>query len=216
MTPAVPTLFTHDHYGPYARAIAAGEVPEAFPGPLLPDQYRDVHPLLPPVNWNSEMRTFQRTRGMFAIVDQTWTARLADRLRGLRALEVMAGRGWLAKAMRQHGIHWIATDDHSMFTAPITPVERLDAVEAVIAYRQEADVLVMSWPPLNDPVCERVTCAWPAGKPIVYIGEWRGCTGTDRLPTLLEGDNRFAIDLPRYPGFSDDVHWCHRTTQEPA
>lgn len=203
-------LLSNSHYGPYAQAIANNQVPERFPGPLIPDRYLTVHPLLPPVNWNNEIRVFQRRHGMFAIIDKQWTAQLANHLKDHRVLEVMAGRGWLAKAMREHGIDWHATDDHSMFPTTVTDVEKLDAVKSVRTYRNQADVLVMSWPPYQDPICERVVDEWPADKPIIYVGEWDGCTGTERLRDLLTVDWSINIDMPTYPGFHDRVHWCQK------
>lgn len=204
-------LRSHARFGAYATALAEGRVPEAWPGHHHPDTYQEVHPDLPPVNWNNEMRTFQIQHGMFAIIDRTWTRDLAQHLTGKRALEVMAGRGWLAKAMREHGITWTATDDHSWWEDSITEVEKLDAVEAVLHYRDEVDVLVFSWPPLNDPVIERVVSEWPRSKPIVYIGEGQyGCTGTPKLHEMLEVDRSVRIDMPKYPRLADSVHWCRR------
>ena len=204
-------LLSHPHYGEYARAIEQGHVPEAFPGHVTPDVYQEVSPELPPVNWKLEMRSFQIRHGMFAIVDQAWTRDLAKRLTGKRVLEVMAGRGWLAKAMREHGIDWTATDDHSWWEDTVTEVEKLDAAQAVLRYRDEMDVLAFSWPPLNDPVIERVVSEWPRSKPIVYIGEGQyGCTGTPKLHEMLEADRSVFIDMPRYPRLADGVHWCRR------
>lgn len=204
-------LLTHAHYGAYARAIAEERVPAAFPGYVTPDDYVEVSPELPPVNWNIEMRSFQIRHGMFAIVDAAWTKELAARLTGMRVLEVMAGRGWLAKAMREHGVTWVATDDHSWWQSSVAEVEKLDAVEAVKTYRDQVDVLAVSWPPYNDPIAERVIAAWPHGKPIIYIGEGAyGCTGTDALHEMLEFDQSRCMRIPTYPRIADALHWCRR------
>src|SRR5690606_33976279 len=150
----VMNLLTHAHYGAYARAIAEERVPAAFPGYVTPDDYVEVSPELPPVNWNIGMRSCQIRHGMFASVDAAWSKELAARLTGMRVLEVMAGRGWLAKAMREHGVTWVATDDHSWWQSSVAEVEKLDAVEAVKTYRDQVDVLAISWPPYNDPIAE--------------------------------------------------------------
>ena len=50
---------------------------------------------------------------MFALVNKAWTKKLADELSRLgisRGLEVCAGRGYLSKALTEHGIYVISTD----------------------------------------------------------------------------------------------------------
>ena len=51
-------------------------------------------------------------RGMWAIVDKHWTKELAKWIGNRKCLEVMAGAGWLAKALDFYKVDIIATDDY--------------------------------------------------------------------------------------------------------
>ena len=73
--------------------IERGETPEYAPASLYHESYESW-----PVG-TFDIRRRVTSRGMWAIVDKTWTARLAAWIAGRRVLEVMAGAGWLAKAL---------------------------------------------------------------------------------------------------------------------
>jgi 2-polyprenyl-3-methyl-5-hydroxy-6-metoxy-1,4-benzoquinol methylase len=71
-------------------------------------------------NFNSEdsmemfrLKSLCNNYGMWAIVEQKWTKKLANWIGNRKCLEVMAGVGWLAKALSEHGVNIVATDDFS-------------------------------------------------------------------------------------------------------
>jgi hypothetical protein len=122
--------------------------------------------------------------GMYAVVDQHWTQKLSAWIGGRKVLEVMCGRGWLAKALQMHDVEVIAADNSSWSTAhtkcaDLVPVECIDAEEAVRKYT-DVEVLIISWPPYADKSAYRAARAWKHGRPIVFIGEGAGgCTAED-------------------------------------
>lgn len=166
-----------------------------------------------------ETKAAHSRRGMFAIVDAVWTKALADWLDGRTVLEVMAGAGWLAKALSQHGIDVLATDDDSWHQpekkdgqllidlSPVYPVERLDARAAVRRYGASRDVLLVSWPPMEDVIVE-VCDLWGTDRPIVYIGEDEGgCTACDAFfARFVEDEDAPAIPMLAWPMVHDTVH----------
>lgn len=152
-------------------------------------------------------------RGMWAIVDLHWTRQLAAWLDGRKVLEVMAGAGWLAKALASHGVSVTATDDYTWDSGThvdmrrVYPVKRMDAVKAVQTYRNH-DVLIVSWPPYGDGAIVDVCEAWGSDRPIVYIGESQGgCNAPDAFFEGFEVDESApAFDLLAWDGIHDDVH----------
>lgn len=160
----------------------------------------------------THMKTILNQFGMWAIVDKTWTKELADLIGGRQVLEVMAGAGWLAKALKEHGTNVIATDDaswrdcHTLVqgNGTVTEVETLDAVEAIKAY-PNAEVLVVSWPAYKDQTIVDVCDEWGNDRPIIYIGEHLGgCTACTEFFSNFEG-HHLGIRMPKHMGMHDAV-----------
>ena len=173
-----------------------GEVP---PRPFTPDSIKCMG--------GYEYRDQCTSRGMWALVDLEWTKELADIIGSTKCLEVMAGFGWLAKALKQHGVDIIATDDqtwngnrHSQ-GKPFDFVEKLEALDAIEKYK-DAEILIMSWPPYDDDAACTIGEAWGNEKPIIYIGENRGgCNATDEFHQCFQGKSDLSI--PYWDGMHD-------------
>lgn len=147
--------------------------------------------------------------GMWAIVDLEWTKQLAYWIDRRKVLEVMAGKGWLAKALSLHGVDIIATDSlgwSEMHRDPtyLFPVEKLGARAAVNKY-QDAQILLCSWPPYGDLEIMKVAKAWGSTRPIVYIGEGQGgCNAPDGFFRRFH-EEEISIPLPQWDGIHDYV-----------
>jgi hypothetical protein len=121
--------------------------------------------------------------GMFAMVDMSWTAELAKWIGNRTCLEIMAGAGWLSKALHNHGVEIIATDDYSWFDGHkkinhVFNVQNMNAIDAINTF--DADILIISWPPYDKPDAYKAMVEWGDKLPIVYIGEdCGGCTADD-------------------------------------
>jgi len=154
-------------------------------------------------------------RGMWAIVDKLWTKQLADWIGDRWVLEVMAGAGWLAKALMQHGIKVIATDSGEWNEMPhdkmkfVFPVQQIDGLTAVRKWTHASDVLIISWPPYGDmDICE-ICHQWGSEKPIVYIGEGEGgCNAPDEFWRNFRYEET-EIPLMAWPGLHDGVFIGH-------
>ncbi|KKN81105.1 hypothetical protein LCGC14_0323240 [marine sediment metagenome] len=146
--------------------------------------------------------------GMWALVDMQWTSRLADWIGRRTVLEIMAGNGWLCKALGLHGVRCIATDNREQDwpTPPVFPVRKVPAVKAVKRYR--ADVLIVSWPPYE---CDAIVeaCRWHGPRPLVYIGEGDGgCNAPASFWEHFDGDI-LEVGLPQWQHIHDWV-WVGR------
>lgn len=66
--------------------------------------------------------------------------------------------------------------------------------------------LLLVWPPLDEPMAEETLAAF-SGNRVIHVGEWRGRTGSTGFHDQLERDYRLetSLEIPRWPGFSDDV-----------
>ena len=151
--------------------------------------------------------------GMWAIVDLDWTKNLAEWIGEKPVLEVMAGAGWLAKALTAHGTDIQATDDFRWISThrclqelgirSVHPVEEADAVKA--AGESTAEVLIISWPPYEDDTATKVCDAWGSERPIIYIGESRGaCNADGEFFDFFRSEN-IGIENPRFMGMHDRV-----------
>lgn len=157
------------------------------------------------------------SRGMWAIVDMVWTRELADWIGNRKVLEIMAGRGWLAKALQEHGVRIIATDDmswkHKHDGENLVPILSLDAVDAVKTI--PADILLVSWSPYGSEVITNACREWGNERPIVYIGESEdGCNAPESFWQGFELDPTAPdIVIPQWNGLHDNLyigHW-HNT-----
>ncbi len=81
-------------------------------------------------------------------------------------------------------------------------VEKIGAVEAVEKYGGVTDVLLMSWPPYNEPTAYECMQAWGREKPIIFIGEGsQGCTADNQFFNGF--DEVDMIDIPTFVGIHD-------------
>jgi hypothetical protein len=104
---------------------------------------------------------------------------LAARLDGRRVLEVFAGNGRLAQLLAERGVSVTST---SRFTGHdghergmYFPVFEIDAVDAVMTFGNDADVLLMCWPTVTSAAL-RAAVAWGPARDIFFIGEWTDYT----------------------------------------
>jgi predicted nicotinamide N-methyase len=113
---------------------------------------------------------------------------LAKWIGNKNVLEVMSGNGMLAYALNRKKANIIVTDSMKWWKFirkkkwPVD-IEQIDAIKAVEKYGREADFLLMSWPPYEDPLALNVIKKMHQINPdciCIYIGEWRnGCTADD-------------------------------------
>ncbi len=131
--------------------------------------------------------------GMFAFVCWDWVNPFATWIGNRRCLEVMSGAGWLAKALREKNIDIIATDDYSWGKrrgwSVISEVIEMNAVSAILNYAHQCDILIISWPYMNDDAYHAIKTAHDTNPAmlIVYIGEGAGgCTANDKFFEYFE------------------------------
>jgi hypothetical protein len=125
----------------------------------------------------------------FSFVSWKWINPLVNWIGNKKCLEVMAGKGTLSYALRQKGVNIITTDDFSWaksgyheWNETLTEVVNMDAVDAVDKFGKDIDVLIMSWPYMDDTafrVIKRLHEVNPSAL-IIYIGEsMGGCTANE-------------------------------------
>ena len=149
------------------------------------------------------------SRGMWALIDKIWTKDLAEWIGDRKTLEIMAGHGWLAKALEEHGVDIIATDNfewrgfrHSK-GKPFDLVKNMGGLDAVKKYTR-AEVLIVSWPPYeNEEICN-ICEKWGPDRPIIYIGEGGGgCTATDTFHRNFNTDEHLEMRIPQWDSLHD-------------
>ena len=151
--------------------------------------------------------------GLWTVIDQIWPKILADWIGSRSVLEIMAGAGWLAKALAENGVNITATDDYSWNGSDgqhkqiryVHPVKKLHALEAIATI--EADILLCSWPPYGDGTICAACRLWRPEKPIIYIGEGEGgCNAPDEFFEHFQRiDDRPAIPMQSWDSLHDHV-----------
>lgn len=129
------------------------------------------------------------SEGMYGFISWKWILPFIEWVGDKRCLEVMAGRGWWSYALQQKGVSVHATDDfswheqgrYSTWKDTLVNMEKLDAVKAVKKYGEETDVVLMSWPYMDDTAYEVIKALHQVNPNavVVYIGEGSGgCTAS--------------------------------------
>lgn len=196
----------------YAKQIEQGIIPDFAPAGTSPGGYDyDIEHSME----SFKARDDCTRRGLWTVIDKNWTGVLARWIDGRKVLEIMAGAGHLAKALSEHGIEIVATDDFSFTKRHLNLVAMhnilpMDAVHA--AEKLSADVLIVSWPPYDSTVVVDAVRAWGSERPIIYIGEDDG--GCNAPPEFFHGffedDDAPHIPMMSWPGLHDHVligHW---------
>jgi hypothetical protein len=161
-------------------------------------------------------------RGMWVIVYQTFAKALADWIGDRLVLEIMAGPGWLAKALQDEDVNIIPTDngewdERHTKQVFLTAVAKEHALEA-IAQNPDAEILLVSWPPYGEHDVVAACRLWGPGRPIIYIGEdMGGCNAPDEF---FKGFRQMTdppdIDVMSWEGLHDHVFFGYWTEQPPA
>lgn len=116
---------------------------------------------------------------------------LAIMVKGLRVVEVAAGTGYLASHVRRLNtvVQYDAFDLYPNLDCNYGVEERsIDDID----YSQY-DVVIMTWPPYDDPLAFDVCQFMLPGQTLIYNGEWwGGCTGNSEFFSYL--DSTFTED----------------------
>lgn len=154
-----------------------------------------------------ELRDACIKRGLWTLLAQDWVDKLAERIGDGTVLEIMAGGGWLAKALSNAGVEVIATDDGSWNDkhTKMKPLVSIEWISAIVAVKKiKADALLVSWPPYGKHHIVETAKAWEGDRPIIYIGEDEGgCNAPDEFFVYFE--NTETMDIPQHWGLHDFV-----------
>ena len=134
---------------------------------------------------------FIKTIG-FTLISNDWIKPLSQWIGNRKCLEVMTGTGSLSFALQQQGIDIIATDNFSWEGSSNwndnenywTEIEHIDAIGAVKKYGKDIDIIIMSWPYMDD-TAHRILQSMREVNPnciMIFIGEGMGgCTADDEF-----------------------------------
>lgn len=170
--------------------LEKGEIPDQ-----MPFKGKDEFDLSNFTYQSSFKFDLQRAHGMFAFVSWKWVNPLIEWIGNRKVLEVMAGAGWLAKALREKNVDIKATDTKGWQISwalsdnkprwPIhSKIERLGANQAIRKYGRWCDIMIMSWPYMDDSAYYAIKSLYKINSKaiVLYIGEPQsGCTASDKF-----------------------------------
>lgn len=198
--------------------------------------FKDPYNNLCDIPDNEDVEEFSRYRyhAMYAVIDYEWVEPLAEWIKRTIAvgewgcLEIMAGRGWLARALREKGVSVDASDNGSDYqhridlgypsniTAAVYDVEDKDAEsinEEINGFKQDNPqlrfIVLICYPSDMDNDCFDFVTSIPKDSLIVYIGDDEFInTGTEdfgKAVTWLH-NNKNHPEAFRLQGFPLDAH----------
>lgn len=149
--------------------------------------------------YNNRIRYVYTADYSYALLTKEFIDQMVEYLKDKKVLEVMSGTGYFGSLLKDRGIDIVCTDDDSWDRYKrhkrFTEIEVMDAVEAVNKYADQVDVVIMSWPPYDDPIAANVArCCYKHNLPIIFIGEPQGgCTADNDFFEFI--DDYFIIDF---------------------
>lgn len=103
-------------------------------------------------------------------------------MRGRRAIEAGSGSGYLSRLLSDRGVSIRACDNGAWGAYGAgwdAPYQRDHSCSAVGLIDESVDVVLMSWPPIHDPLAFDVSQRMVPGQVLVHLGEDAGgCTGS--------------------------------------
>lgn len=130
----------------------------------------------------------------FSLISKSWIVALKDNIiKDSKCLEIMAGRGLLAKSLKDIGVDIIATDNlewqsgkyYPIWESHFTKIEKLDCLEAIEKYGNDVEFIVVSWAPYDESICYDALIMMRKVSPnckMIFIGEGQGgCTADDEF-----------------------------------
>lgn len=164
----------------------------------------DWHTLLHQHRWRDyELRRAYVEAIGFSIITNECARTLASFLRGLKTdkiLDAGCGSGYITNALQVLGVsgitpvdactgkYWSTTSGDS-FAGHRNPLVELVVGDAV-EYAPYADVIIISWPDMENPFGERILRTAQPGTVIVHLGEELGCTGTPAFDEALHDSSK--------------------------
>jgi len=133
----------------------------------------------------------------FSLISNDWIKPLSKWIGNRKCLEVMAGTGSLSFALQKQGINIVATDDYSWNGQSNwnnhknywLEIECIDAIEAVKKHGKDIDVIIMSWPYMDDTAYRILHTMREVNQNciMIFIGEGMGgCTADDEFFQSIE------------------------------
>ena len=146
---------------------------------------------------------------------------MAIAMAGSKVVELGSGTGTLGNLLRQEGVDITLTDigEKSMAMYEFESPVQMD----IYAKMEDVDlspydIVLLTWPPYEDPCCEQVLKNMRPGSILFYCGEGQGgCTGTDAFHDMLyNGIKGFKGIVQRFEFLEElsdqlnenHVRWC--------
>lgn len=157
-------------------AVLSGETPESIPNILKNGQ-----------KFSNSVGMFLHSAmadaGYFGRVTKEVAQDIAKNVKNGTVLDVMAGRGFAVKALREAGVKTIGTDNNSWNLSE--DIEQFDALESVRNYGAQVTHILISWAPYESTIDLEILHLIRAEYPhitIIHIGEgYGGCTGSEEF-----------------------------------
>lgn len=136
--------------------------------------------------------------GSFALISNDWVKPLSEWIGNRKCLEIMSGTGMLSRSLQDFNVSIRATDDFSWKFDDNTwitessqwcCVEKFDCISAIQRYGVDVDIIICSWPYIND-IAYQSLLKMRSINPdcvMIYIGEDKGgCTASEEFFKAVE------------------------------
>lgn len=196
-----------ERYGSALEQLRKHQIPESYPE-------ADRYPFLFGEKSLDEGSLFVREEIIrlcgYSFLSYNWIRPLAEWIGTRKCLEIMCGSGALSFALRTCGVNVHATDNYSWeqqdplwFQKPWIETEKLDCIQSIEKYGKEADLLICSWPYMDDTYYRALLKMREINSDMkmIYIGEPKGMAtaSDDFFDTAIEvEDDSFYEAVQNY------------------
>lgn len=123
---------------------------------------------------------------------------LANICYGRRVADLGCGTGYLTHVLRKLGVEDVTAYDTTIHPHPF--IEDIQQADYTNVDLSQYDVILLSWPPYNEPQATLVATRIQPHQLLIYQGEGNGgCTGDDNFHRMLRSDfvnvTEFTVNL---------------------
>lgn len=166
----------------------------------MPLPYQQLANIIEPMTHHQqwEVREEYTQHIGWSLLTMDTALQLANICYGRRVADLGCGAGYLTYVLRKLGVEDITAYDMELHPHPF--IEDIQQVDYTNIDLSQYDVILLSWPPYDEPQAALVAARIQPHQLLIYQGEgYGGCTGDDAFHSMLRSDfssvEEFTVNL---------------------
>jgi len=166
----------------------------------MPLPYQQLASIIEPMTYHQQwtVREEYTQHVGWSLLTMDTALQLANICYGRRVADLGCGAGYLTYVLRKLGVEDITAYDMELHPHPF--IEDIQQVDYTNIDLSQYDVILLSWPPYDEPQAALVAARIQPHQLLIYQGEgYGGCTGDDAFHSMLRSDfssvEEFTVNL---------------------